>query len=169
MGICKFINFNKKSIFVLGLLLIFSFDYSYAENSDNTYNIKGFIIKNPQIVYKDENSKMISGYFEIENLNEFNDKLLSISGEISENIQIHNTKVKDGVMKMYKIDQGVNIKKNTELKFQPGGYHLMIMKLKKKILNKNYILSLNFKKSGKINVKFKAISLDQKLKMTHSH
>jgi len=74
----------------------------------------------------------------------------------------------DGVMKMYKIDNGIYLKKKNNLKFEPGKYHLMIMDIKEKITNDKYILSLYFQKLKKrIDINFKTISMKNKIKMAH--
>ena len=160
----------------LANLLIFSISLIFlifskvnAKTEDIIINVNGLIFKNPQIVYKDVNTKMVAGYFELENTNNFDDKLLSVKGDISNKIELHNTKKHDGVMKMYKIESGIDIKKNNSLKFEPGKYHLMIMSVNKKILEEEYLLSLYFQKSKKIDINFKAISMKNKLEMAHSH
>jgi copper(I)-binding protein len=147
-------------------LIISIFSKTYADTDD--INIDGFIIKNPHIVYKDVNTKIAAGYFEIENTNNFDEKLMFVTGDISNRIEIHNTKMDDGVMKMYKIDNGIYLKKKNNLKFEPGKYHLMIMDIKEKITNDKYILSLYFQKLKKrIDINFKTISMKNKIKMAH--
>jgi copper(I)-binding protein len=162
------IYIKKVLIFLLSLILL-TFSKADAKNEDVIISINGLIFKNPQIVYKDVNAKMVVGYFELENTNNFDDKLISVKGDISSKIEIHNTKMHDGVMKMYKIDNGINIEKKTSLNFEPGKYHLMIIGVNKKITDKEYLLSLYFQKSKKIDLNFKSISTKNKLKMAHSH
>ena len=159
----------KNLLIFLSSLIFLTFSKVNAKTEDVIININGLIFKNPQIVYKDENSKMIAGYFELENINNFDDKLISIKGDISNKIEIHSTKMHNGVMKMYKIDRGINIEKKTSLKFEPGKYHLMIMDVTKKISEDEYLLSLYFQKSKIIELNFKAISTKNKLEMAHSH
>ena len=164
-------NLQKVSnllIFFLSLILL-TFSKANAKNEEVKININGFIFKNPQIVYKDMNAKMVAGYFELENTNNFDDKLISVKSDISSKIEIHNTKMHDGVMKMYKINNGINIKKKTSFNFEPGKYHLMIIGVNKKITDKEYLLSLYFQKSKKIDINFKAISAKNKMEMAHSH
>ena len=78
-------------------LIILVVSKTFAEIEDVNIKIDGFIIKNPQIVYKDVNAKMATGYFEIENTNNFDEKLMFVTGDISNRIEIHNTKMDDGV------------------------------------------------------------------------
>ncbi len=149
-------------------LIILVVSKTCAEIEDVNIKIDGFIIKNPQIVYKDVNAKMATGYFEIENTNNFDEKLMFVTGDISNRIEIHNTKMDDGVMKMYKIDNGIDLKKKDNFKFEPGKHHLMIIGIKKEITNEDYILSLYFQKLKKrIDINFKTISMKNKLKMEH--
>ena len=159
----------KNLLIFLTSLIFLTFSKVNAQTEDVITNINGLIFKNPQIVYKDVNAKMVAGYFELENTNNFDDKLISVKGDISNKIEIHNTKMHDGVMKMYKIDGGINIKKKTSFNFEPGKYHLMIKNVNKKISDEEYLLSLYFQKSKIIELNFKAISTKNKLEMAHSH
>ena len=167
MEICK--KFGTSSFLIIVSLLTLNVNFCLASMDNKIFKKKGFIIKNPQILYKDLNSKMITAYFEIKNTNSFDDKLLSVSGKISNNIQIHSTILKDGIMKMNKLNHGIEIKKNEILKFEHGGYHIMIMDLDEKIDEKVYVLNLNFEKSGKLSFTFEAMTFNKKLKMKHSH
>lgn len=159
----------KNLLIFLSSLIFLTFCKVNAQTDDVITNINGLIFKNPQIVYKDVNAKMVAGYFELKNTNNFDDKLISVKGDIANRIEIHNTKMHDGVMKMYKIDSGINIEKKTSFNFEPGKYHLMIIDVKKKISDEEYLLSLYFQKSKIIELNFKAISTKNKLEMAHSH
>ena len=159
-----------KKLIILFLFLIFlTLTTVNAKTEDIVINVNGLVFKNPQIVYKDVNAKMLTGYFELENTNNYDVKLITVKSDISNKIEIHNTKMNNGVMKMYKIDNGINIKKKTSINFEPGKYHLMVKGLNKKISDKEYLLSLYFQKLKKIDIYFKAISTKTKLEMAHSH
>ena len=99
--------------------------------------------------------------------NNFDDKLLSVDGDISKNIQIHNTIMQNGIMKMFKIDDGIELKKNSNFKFEQGKYHIMIMDIVNGVKKTNHYLNLNFERSKKIKINFETISFKQKLKSGH--
>ena len=158
----KFIRLDK-----IIFLIFISITFTQADTSFKEIKISGFKIKNPQIVFKDKNSKIAAAYFEIENQNNFDDKLLSVDGDISKNIQIHNTIMQNGIMKMFKIDDGIELKKNSNFKFEQGKYHIMIMDIVNGVKKTNHYLNLNFERSKKIKINFETISFKQKLKSGH--
>ncbi|GIS40278.1 MAG: hypothetical protein Ct9H90mP13_01240 [Pseudomonadota bacterium] len=45
-------------------------------------------------------------------------------------IEIHSSFIEDGISKMRKINN-LRISENSEMKLEPGGYHLMLMSPKK--------------------------------------
>ena len=149
------------------LIILLNSNFVNAQSNEVILSQKGLNFKNPQILYKDKNSKMASAYLEIENTNNFNEKLLYVTGDISNNIQIHNTKMIDGVMKMYEVKNGIDINKNSRFIFKPGKYHIMIMGISQTFSKNNYNLNLIFKESKTITVNFEALSHKKKLKMAH--
>ena len=158
----KFLRLDK-----IIYLIFISVTFAQADTSFKEIEINGFKIKNPQIVFKDKNSKIAAAYFEIENQNNFDDRLLSVDGDISKNIQIHNTIMQNGIMKMFKIDDGIELKKNSNFKFEKGKYHIMIMDIVNGVQKTNNYLHLNFERSKKIKINFETISFVQKLKSGH--
>jgi copper(I)-binding protein len=65
-----------------------------------------------------------AGFFSLTNNGE-DDRLVSVSSPISENVEIHNHIEEDGVMKMRRID-GVDLPSGETVNFKPGSYHIMM-------------------------------------------
>ena len=98
-----------------------------------------------------------SAYLQIENTGNANDKLVSVSSTVSPRIEIHEHTMKDGVMKMSKVDF-IEIKASSNVKLSPGGYHLMIFDATSKYDIGDHIdLTLNFENAGSITKTFKVM------------
>lgn len=59
-----------------------------------------------------------------------NARLIGASSPAAKNVEVHNMKVENGVMKMFPVD-GVDLPAGKPVKFAPGGYHVMLMDLQK--------------------------------------
>jgi periplasmic copper chaperone A len=97
-------------------------------------------------------------------------KLVKAETPISGNVEIHDMKMKDGVMEMKAID-AVDIPANKLVDLKPGGMHVMLMKLNKPINKGDSVpLTLTFegpdKKTFTMNVDAKAQEKDSG---KHSH
>lgn len=97
-------------------------------------------------------------------------KLVKAETPISGNVEIHDMKMKDGVMEMKAID-AVDIPANKLVDLKPGGMHVMLMKLNKPINKGDTVpLKLTFegadKKTFTMNVDAKAQEKDAD---KHSH
>lgn len=82
------------------------------------------------------------------------DELLSVTSSVSPRIEIHEMKDVNGIMQMRKV-AFMPIKKNTENKLGPMGYHLMLMDLKAPLQKgTNIPVTLVFKNAGekKMNI-----------------
>ena len=64
--------------------------------------------------------------------------------------------VKDGVMTMRPLEQGVAIAPGRTVEFKPGGFHLMFMDLKQPLKQGEGVKgTLTFEKAGPVEVEFK--------------
>jgi len=97
---------------------------------------------------------MTVGYLRLVNKGDKADRLVSVTSEIADRIEIH-TNIQDGdVMRMRKLD-GVDIPAGAAIAFEPGSYHLMIFGLTEKLVTADEIpVTLEFEQAGKVTVPF---------------
>jgi copper(I)-binding protein len=102
------------------------------------------------------------GYLEIENDGKTADRLLSVKADVAESVEMHETRTADGVSSMRGVD-AVDIPAGGELKFTPGGHHVMFLKLKGPFKEgTEFPATLTFEKAGTVAVKFKVMPLTYK-------
>lgn len=113
------------------------------------------------------NAPVAGGYITIKNTGKKDDKLLKAEASFSGEVQIHTMSMKNDVMRMEEIKDGVNIPAGETITLQPGGKHIMFMQLEKSIkADHEYKASLYFEHAGKIDVYFAAEKMTGK---THRH
>lgn len=91
-------------------------------------------------------------YFTIENNGSVQDTLFKVESDIAGKVEIHETYSDGDMMGMRKVDFIV-VEGKSSFEFKPGGYHIMVMKLKKDINDgdkENFIL--HFKKAREIKI-----------------
>lgn len=70
-----------------------------------------------------------AAYFEITNHRDVPVVLEGATTAVTEHASIHRTRAVDGVMRMEAVEGGLDIPAGETIRFQPGGYHLMLMNL----------------------------------------
>jgi hypothetical protein len=76
----------------------------------------------------------------------------------------------DGVMKMRKMGQGLEIKPGQTIELKPGSYHLMFTGLREGLKQGQIIKgTLQFEKAGSIEVEFQVASIGAKGAETGGH
>ena len=119
-----------------------------------------FLLVEPtdEIVIKDQwlrpsAAKMATAlYFTIENKSDVTDTLYSVKSNISDKIEIHETYSSGDMMGMREIGSIV-IEGGKAVKLEPGGKHIMVLKLKRDIKVGDKIdFILNFKRSGEQSI-----------------
>ena len=92
-------------------------------------------------------------YFTVLNNSNEPDTLYKAASDISNDVEIHETYQKADMMGMRSVKNLV-VAPHDSLLFKPGGYHIMIMNLKKNLeINYSENITLYFKTAGEIKVK----------------
>ncbi len=100
-------------------------------------------------------AKVAGGYAAIGNRTAKPDRLVSATAEIAGRTEIHEMAVKDGVMTMRGLADGVPVPAGGELALKPGGYHLMFFDLKRQLKQgESFAGTLTFEKAGTVKVNF---------------
>lgn len=100
-------------------------------------------------------AKVGGGYLTIDNHGTTPDRLVAITAEAADHVEIHQMSEKDGVMTMRMIEGGLEVPANGKLALAPGGYHLMLMGLKQPLKQGERIKgTLTFEKAGTVAVAF---------------
>lgn len=87
-----------------------------------------------------------AAYMHIENTADQPDVLLSVTTDVSDDAQIHQTTVDaSGVAKMEHMENGIEIPAQGSIDLAPGGYHIMMMNLKRPLaMGETIHLTLSF-------------------------
>ena len=97
-------------------------------------------------------------YFTLENNGSEADTLYAVETDIAKMVQIHETYSNGDVMGMREIGK-ILIEAGSSVKLEPGGMHIMVMRLKKDIKNGDEIeFKLHFRNAGIIKITAKAKS-----------
>ncbi|BCB21794.1 copper chaperone PCu(A)C [Bosea sp. ANAM02] len=105
-------------------------------------------------------AKVGGGYLSIENTGSAADRLVSVSVPFAARSEIHEMAVKDGIMTMRPLEQGVELPAGKTIEFKPGGYHIMFMELKQPLKQGEMMKgTLTFEKAGTVDVEFKVDSI----------
>jgi copper(I)-binding protein len=98
-------------------------------------------------------AKIGGGYLTIENKGSTPDRLIGGSTDAAGRIAVHEMAMKDGVMTMRSLDNGLTIDPGKTVKLAPGGYHLMMFDLKDPLKQGDTVpVTLKFEKAGEVKV-----------------
>jgi periplasmic copper chaperone A len=84
-----------------------------------------------------------------------NDKLLSVSADVSKSVELHEMKMEGDVMKMRQVE-GIELLAGKTVELKPGGYHVMFIGLKAPLkVGDSFPVKLKFEKAGEVTVDVK--------------
>ncbi len=80
------------------------------------------------------------------------DRLLSVTSDIAQTIELHESMESGGMMQMSPV-ANIPVPANGKVELKPGGFHMMLMGLTRPLkVGDEVQLTLNFEKAGKIPV-----------------
>ena len=95
------------------------------------------------------------GYLTVENTGAEADRLVSVQSASSPDIEIHEMKIEDDVMKMRQLKDGMEIPAGGKIELKPGGFHLMFMGVTEPFKEGDVVkVVLSFAKAGDVEVEF---------------
>ena len=98
-------------------------------------------------------------FMEIENDGTQEDRLIGGSSPVSNKIEVHTHVNDNGVMRMREVAGGLVLPVDQKVELKPGGYHIMLMGLKKPLTaGETFPLTLKFKHAPAKNITVKVKS-----------
>jgi len=141
---------------VVALVLLFPL----AEGSAQDYEFGNLKIVHPWSRATHKGAKAGAGYLRIENRGKTPDRLIAVESAIAKHAMIHQSKMENGIMKMLRVSNGLEIPAAGAAELKPGSYHIMFTGLKKPLVEgEPFKVTLNFEKAGKFDVEFTVESM----------
>jgi copper(I)-binding protein len=120
-----------------------------------SYNAGDLIVARPWSRPPPGGAKVVAGYMRITNTGASADRLLGGSTPIAGRFEIHASALTDGVMRMRRLVDGIEIPAGETVIFKPGGKHLMLGDLTSAVQNGElFWATLIFEKAGPVTVEF---------------
>ena len=135
---------------LLGLLLTFS--GAWASEQSTGQHMGSIHVMSPWVRAVPPVSKTTAVFMMIENAGGADDVLLGAEVPWAEKVEVHTVTKKDGMMEMHPVEQPLVLPKDGMLVLKPGGYHLMVMGLKRVPANGESVpVTLIFQGAGKVS------------------
>ena len=118
-------------------------------------------VKHGDLLIGDARVRMVHGkapstaaYATITNTGDSDDRLVAVATDIAGRSEIHTMTVDGGVMRMRELPDGIPIPAGETVALEPGGLHLMLMRLKSRPgAGGQVVLRLEFERAGAVEVK----------------
>ncbi|WP_020174720.1 copper chaperone PCu(A)C [Methyloferula stellata] len=100
-------------------------------------------------------AKIGGGYFTLINNGDQTDRLVSLSTGISDRAEVHEMSMKDGIMSMRELADGLAVPAHGSVELKPGSFHVMFVGLKQPLKQgEHFPATLTFEKAGPVTVEF---------------
>lgn len=98
-------------------------------------------------------AKVAAGYLKIENTGAETDHLVGGSADFAGRVEVHSMSMKDGVMSMKALPEGLEVPPNGSVELKPGADHLMFLEIKEPLAEgETRKVTLTFERAGSVEV-----------------
>ncbi len=102
------------------------------------------------------NAPNSAAYLKITNSGGTPDTLMGVKSDVAKRVELHTVKMDGGVMRMRAVKEGVAVLANASVELKPGGTHIMLMGLSRKLTpGQMFDLTLQFKHQGAVPIQVK--------------
>lgn len=138
-----------------GLVAMMVFALS-SPSSAHDYRLGDLEINHPWSRVTPPGAMVAGGFLTIRNHGSTPDRLIAVTGEITNRAEIHEMAVNgEGVMTMRPVTAGLEIPAGGTVELKPGSYHLMFMDIVRGTREgEDFAGTLTFEKAGTVNVEF---------------
>ena len=96
-----------------------------------------------------------AGYFSLTNTGTTPDRLIGATAAAAENVELHEMKMVDGIMRMRPVKDGIELKPGQTVEFKSNAFHLMMVDLKQPLQQGQRVKgTLTFEKAGTVEIEF---------------
>ena len=124
--------------YVLKFLYLFTFILLSSQSFSETITFKGLVLSDFWIKKVIANNNITAGYIKIENKNEKNERLISVESNFSKRTELHYMNIKNDIMIMKHLEDGVLIKSKSKINLKPRSFHIMFIDLTKSFNKTSY-------------------------------
>ena len=121
-----------------------------------SFKTGALLIEAPWTRATPQGAKVAGGYLKITNTGSQPDRLIGGSLPGAADVEVHEMAMTDNIMKMRRLDIGLEIKPGESVELKPGGYHLMFTGLGASLKEGQAITgTLVFEKAGTVTVEYR--------------
>ncbi|MEN3952386.1 copper chaperone PCu(A)C [Iodidimonas sp. SYSU 1G8] len=119
------------------------------------YKAGSLTIQNPWSRATPDGAKVGAGYLTIVNTGSEDRLLAATAPAVSDRVEVHEGGMRDGVMTMRHLPDGLLVPAEGTMTLKPGSFHIMFMDLKRPLKpGESFAGVLRFEKAGKVEVRF---------------
>ena len=159
--------------YVLKFLYLFTFILLSSQSFSETITFKGLVLSDFWIKKVIANNNITAGYIKIENKNEKNERLISVESNFSKRTELHYMNIKNDIMIMKHLEDGVLIKSKSKINLKPRSFHIMFIDLTKSFNKTSYQkVKFNFENAGSIIINMpitNKVKISKDKKKNHHH
>ena len=123
--------------------------------ADKTFKVGPLVIEAPWARATPGGAQVGGGYLKITNTGAEADRLIGGSLPTATSVEVHEMSMTDGVMRMRKLEKGLEIKPGQTVELKPGGHHIMFMGLREGLKQGQPVKgTLAFEKAGSVEIEY---------------
>lgn len=146
-----------RTFFAALAVILFMPTFAFAQETST-----GITMENPWIRATPPNAPVAGGFVLLTNTGDADDRLIGGEVNFAGEVQVHEMKIVDDVMRMRQLADGLLIPAGESVLLKPGSFHLMFMKLGEQLMaGEKRSVTMIFAEGGEVVVEFDVMDMSK--------
>lgn len=120
-----------------------------------TFKVGSLLIEAPWARATPGGAKVAAGFLKITNSGTAPDRLIGGSSDVAKNFEVHEMSMTGDVMRMRRLEKGLEVKPGESVELKPSGYHIMFVGLGRQLKADETIKgTLVFERAGPVTIEY---------------
>ena len=134
------------------------------------YRVGAIVIEAPWARATPGGAQVAGGFLKLSNTGSRPDRLIGGTFPLAAAVELHQMSVADGIMKMRRLENGLDIGPGQTVELKPGGYHLMFTGLRGGLEAGQTIKgTLRFENAGTVELEYRVAPIGSQTGPKHVH
>ena len=127
-----------------------------ASAQDKSYKVGQLVVEAPWARATPGGAQVAAGYLKLINKGSEPDRLVGGTLPTAAAVEVHEMAMTDGVMRMRRLEKGLEVKPGQTVELKPGGFHIMFTGLREGLKAGQTVKgTLMFEKAGSVEVEYR--------------
>ena len=117
------------------------------------HRLGDLVVESPWARATAQGVRVGGAFLTVRNAGDRSDRLIAVESDVAAGVQLHMTRMEEGIIRMRRVVDGIEVPAGGLAELKPGGFHVMLMGLKAPLEEGgSFPVTLTFERAGSVTI-----------------